>query len=40
MCLGRLVHAECTPYGNPIPWGCTCVWEGRFILSVYVIVNP
>ena len=40
MCLGKLVHAECIPYGDTIPGGCTCVWEGKFILSVYVIVNP
>ena len=33
------VHAECIPDGNCIPGGCTCVWEGKFMLSVYLMVT-
>ena len=33
------VHAECIPDGNSIPGGCTCVWEGKFMLSVYLMVT-
>ena len=39
MCLGRLVHTECICDSKSISWGCTCVWEGRFMLSVYLIVT-
>ena len=40
MCLGWLIHAECIPDGNSIPGGCTCVLEGRFMLSIYLMVTP
>ena len=40
MCLGRLVHAECRPDGNSIPGGYTCVWDGKFMLMVDLMVMP